>query len=126
MKQGRKISGGKYHKARKKKFYEKAGQERHAILGDRKIRSLRVKGGNKKTTILRENKVNVTDKNGKTKKVDIKNVLETPQNTFLARQNKLSKGAIIETSIGKAIITNRPTQEGHINARLIIDDSKKN
>ena len=52
-------------------------------------------------------------------KEEIKNVLETPQNTFFARQNRLMKGALIQTSLGKAKITNRPGQEGHINAILV-------
>ena len=52
-------------------------------------------------------------------KAEIKNVKETPQNRFWARQNRLLKGAIIETSLGKARITNRPTQEGHINGILL-------
>jgi ribosomal protein S8E len=29
------------------------------------------------------------------------------------------KGAIITTSLGRAKITNRPTQEGHVNAILL-------
>jgi len=56
---------------------------------------------------------------GKVKKADIKNVEETPQNRFFARQNRLVKSALIETSLGKARITNRPSQEGHINAVLV-------
>ena len=52
-------------------------------------------------------------------KAEIINVEETPQNRFLARQNRLIKGAIIETSLGRARITNRPSQEGAINAVLL-------
>ena len=53
------------------------------------------------------------------KKAKINNVLETKANKFWARQNRLVKGAIIETEIGKAVITNRPGQEGCINAKII-------
>ena len=60
---------------------------------------------------------------GKSKKVEIKNVIETPQNRFLSRQNRLAKGVIIETSAGKARITNRPSREGCVNA-VLIKDSK--
>ena len=52
-------------------------------------------------------------------KAEIKNVIETPQNRFLARQNRLLKGAIIETSKGNARITNRPGQDGTAYAVLI-------
>jgi len=123
MNYGRKISGGKYHKQKKKKLYEVKGQERKVILGETKRKILRVKGGNKKTVLLRSNSVNVSME-GKIKKAEIKNVEETPQNKFLARENRLIKGAIIDTTVGKARITNRPSQEGQINAVLIKSHSK--
>ncbi|MAG27183.1 30S ribosomal protein S8e [Candidatus Pacearchaeota archaeon] len=118
MAHGRKISSGKYHKQKKKKFYEKQSQERQVTIGDPKRKSLRTQGGNKKSILLKTNQVNVLVKD-KTQKAEIKNVSETPQNRFLARQNRLLKGAIIETSLGKAKITNRPSQEGQINAILL-------
>ena len=118
MNYGRKISGGKYHKQRKKKLYEKKNPERHVIIGETKTKKLHVRGGARKVTLLRSNEVNISVK-GKTKKAEIKNVAETPQNRFFARQNRLMKGSIIETSIGKARITNRPSQEGCVNAVLI-------
>jgi len=81
---------------------------------------MKVKGGHVKTIILKTNVANIkTD--GKVQKAEIKNVLETPQNRFLARQNRLLKGSIIETSAGKARITNRPSQEGQVNAILITE-----
>jgi len=120
MKQGRKKSGGKYHANRKKKHYEKKSQERVVTLRETKRKSIRTLGGNKKTILLNASEANVLDKKTKqTKKTKIKNVLETPQNVFLARQNRLIKSAIIETDLGKAKITNRPSQEGQINAVLI-------
>jgi small subunit ribosomal protein S8e len=120
MKLGRKNSGGKYHRSRKKKFYEKLNQSRVVALKETKRKKLRTAGGNTKTILLSCDTANVL--NPKTKKVQkakIKNVVETPQNIFLARQNRLLKSAIIETELGKARITNRPTQEGQVNAILI-------
>ena len=118
MNYGRKITGGRYHKRRKKKFHAKQSQERKTILGETKRKNLKGRGGSTKTVLLRTDTVNImVDK--KTKKAQIKNILETPQNRFLTRQKRLMKGVIIETSLGKAKITNRPSQEGHINAILI-------
>ena len=117
MNRGRKISGGKYHKQKKKKFHSRIGQEKIVVLGETKRKQIRGRGGNPKTTLLKSNQVNLKT-NDKNQKAEIKNVLETPQNRFLARQNRLTKGAIIETSLGKAKITNRPSQEGSINAIL--------
>jgi small subunit ribosomal protein S8e len=117
---GRKITGGKYKKFLKKKKYSAAGIPRVVKLKERKKKTLRVNGGNKKTVLLSENFANVFDpKTKKSKKVKVVNVLETPSNRFLARQNILIKSAIIETELGKAKITNRPSQEGMIQAILI-------
>ena len=118
MNLGRKITGGKYHRLRKKKLFETMSQERIVILGETKRKKIQVQGKNVKTFLLKTNIANVLAK-GKVQKAEIKNVIETPQNRFLARQNRLLKGAIIETSLGKARIKNRPGQEGHINAVII-------
>lgn len=117
MNKGRKISGGKYHANRKKRWYEHQSQENKTSLGETKRKIIRFKGGSKKAILLRANVANLTV-GKKTEKVEIKNVLQTPQNTFLARQNRLMKGAIIQTSKGKAKITNRPSREGIVNAVL--------
>jgi small subunit ribosomal protein S8e len=118
MNKGRKISGAKYHRNRKSRLYEKRGQERHVTLGEVKRKVVRRKGGTKVHVLLNTNEVNVLA--GKhVKKTTITNVAETPQNKFLARQNRLMKGAIIETPLGKARISNRPSREGVINAILI-------
>ena len=114
MKLGRKITGGKYTKRKKRKAYERPGQSKIVKLGEDKRKSERVMGGNVKTTMLKGKSINV----GKTK-LEIKNVIETPSNRFLARQNILTKGTIVETDKGKVKITNRPSQEGTINGILI-------
>ena len=120
MAKGRKITGGKYKFFRKKKKYEIAGIERKVKLGKTKQKLIRGIGGNKRAVLLSSEFANVYDKETKkSKKVKIKNVLETPSNRFLARQNILVKSAIIETEIGKARITNRPSQEGMVQAVLI-------
>lgn len=119
MKLGKKISGGKYIKRRKKKLHEISGQRRIIKLGEDKRKSVRIRGGNKKTFLLRGKIINVSGKDKKMKKLEIKNVLETPSNRFLARQNVMTKGTIVETDLGKVKITNRPTQEGIINGILI-------
>ena len=118
MKTGRKISGGRYIKSRKKKLYELAGQRREVKLGEEKRKTKKVLGGNKKTFLLKARIINVRIGN-KIQKAEIKNVLETPSNRFLARQNLLSKGTIVQTDKGKVRITNRPSQEAMVNGVLI-------
>lgn len=119
MNLGKKASGGKYIKRRKKKSYEIAGQRRIVKLGEERKKVQKAKGGNKKIVSLSAKFVNVINKDKKTKKVEIKNVAETPSNRFLARQNIITKGTIVETELGKVRITNRPTQQGFVNGVLI-------
>jgi small subunit ribosomal protein S8e len=120
MNYGRKISGGRYKKQRKKKHYEEPGKPRVVKLGKNKKKKMRMRGGDHKEVLLSCNEVNIIDvKTKKAVKSKIKNVLETPAKKFLARQNILIKGAIIDTELGKARITNRPGQEGIIQAVLL-------
>ena len=120
MKSGKKISGGRYHARRKKKKYELPGIKRIIKLKEAKRKTIRGIGGNKKTVLLSANTINLIDvKTKKSKVVKIKNVLETPSNKFLARQNIITKGAIVETEAGKARVTNRPTQEGTVQGVLV-------
>ena len=118
MRLGKKVTGGKYTKNRKKKKYERPGQKREVKLGPDKRKTVRVEGGNKKIFLLRGNMVNVQIKDKK-QKLEIKNVLETPSNRFLARQNIITKGTLVQTDAGKVRVTNRPTQEGNINGILV-------
>ena len=118
MKSGRKASGARYKKPKKRKLTGRQGQARIVKIGETKTKLLRGRGGIRKIVSFLNDVANVTIK-GKTKKSNIKNVIETPSNIFLARQNILVKGAIIETELGKARITNRPSQEGNVQAVLI-------
>ena len=120
MRIGRKITGGKYHKARKKKRYEIDRQPRIVKLGEERKRSIKTLGGHSKTVLLSANTAYVINKKtGKAKKAKITNVIETPNNKFLAKQNIITKGAIVETDIGKARVTSRPSQSGMVQAVLI-------
>ncbi len=118
MNRGRKISGGRYIANRKKKLYEREGQQRTVKMGEEKRKSKRTRGGDRKFFLLGAKFVNIQGQKGQ-KKAEIKNVLETPSNRFLARQNVLTKGAIVQTELGKVRITNRPSQEGVVNGILI-------
>jgi small subunit ribosomal protein S8e len=119
MNNGRKISGGKYKANRKKKKFELAGIPRKVHLKQKKSKVLKIRGTQTKVVLLACDIANITNSKGKTKKAKIINVVETKANRFWARENRLIKGAIIDTEMGKSKITNRPGQEGSINALLI-------
>ncbi|MBD3247287.1 30S ribosomal protein S8e [Candidatus Pacearchaeota archaeon] len=121
MKQGKKKTGGKYNKRRKKKKYELPGQKRIVRLAEQeKRKSKRTRGGNKKSFLLKSKYINVNEEGKKkSKKLKIKNVVKTPSNRFLARQNIITKGTILETPEGMVKVTNRPSQEGIVNGVFV-------
>ncbi|HIJ11323.1 TPA: 30S ribosomal protein S8e [Candidatus Woesearchaeota archaeon] len=116
----RKASGGRYHASRSKRKSELSRFPAMTKVADEKrVRTTRTLGGNSKRALLQGNSANVTDKKGKTTKTAIVNVLENAANPNLVRRNVLTKGAIIETKLGKARVTSRPGQEGSVNAMLV-------
>tara|TARA_Y100000310_G_C20704331_1_gene833679 strand:+ start:8637 stop:9011 length:375 start_codon:yes stop_codon:yes gene_type:complete len=115
----RKPSGGRYHTSRSKKKAELVGFPAMTKVAEKRTRVKRVIGGNVKVSTLGVKNVNVSDKKGKTQKTEIVNVLENPANPNLVRRNVVTKGAIVETKLGKAKITSRPGQEGSVTAVLI-------
>jgi len=119
LKSKRKPSGGRYHSARSKRKSELARLPTMTKIGEGKSKKLRTLGGNSKQILLSVKEVNITDKKGKTQKTEILNVIENPADPNLVRRNIITKGAIIETKLGKAKITSRPGQEGILNAVLI-------
>ena len=116
----RKLSGGRYHQARTKKKHELAGFPANTRLSkEKKVVEKRIRGGAVKHRLLSVNKVNVTKKDGKTQVTDILNVIENPANPHLVRRNVITKGAIVDTKLGKVKITNRPGQEGSVNGVMV-------
>ncbi|MBT3814703.1 30S ribosomal protein S8e [Candidatus Woesearchaeota archaeon] len=115
----RKLSGGRYKSTQAKKKYELAGYQTNTRLGDLKTKLKRILGGNKKRSTLSTNQISVTDKKGKTTKTEILNVVENPANPNLVRRNVITKGAIVETKLGKVRITSRPGQEGSVCGVLV-------
>lgn len=116
----RKYTGGRIIRARGKRRFELGGDEANTLLGETIRKSERTLGGNGKARLLREATAIVTDPKTKTaKKVKIETVTGNPANVHYVRRNIMTKGAIIKTELGSARVTNRPGQEGSINAVLI-------
>jgi len=114
----RKLTGGRLKKNAKKKKRERGRDFVPTKIEKRKIRKIRATGGNVKISLLSENFANITV--GKeTKRAKILSVIENYANPHLTRQNVITKGCIIETELGKAVVTSRPGQHGIINAVLL-------
>jgi|TARA_B100001971_G_C17745457_1_gene312802 small subunit ribosomal protein S8e len=114
----RKASGGRYNATRKKKLREVAREPLYTRIGEKKVKTYRVQGGNQKKSLLRSKEANVLI-DGKYKKVKVEEVVENQANRHFVRRNILTKGAIIKTEAGNAKVVNRPGQEGFINAILV-------
>jgi len=56
---------------------------------------------------------------GEVSEAEIENVVDNPSNVNYARRNIITKGAVIETSAGRARVTSRPGQSGGVNAVLL-------
>jgi len=79
-----------------------------------------------KIKVLVSKYVSVTDpKSGKTEKVEIMRVVKNPVNIDYDRRGVITKGAVIETSLGLARVTSRPGQYGMISAVLISEEKEK-
>lgn len=112
-------TGAKRRKIRDKKLYHVGKSPTNTKVGKEDAKKQdRGRGGMLKTRLKTAKTINLTTKEG-VKKADIERVLETPDNRHHARQNILTLGAIVQTSMGKAKITNRVGQDGIVNGRLI-------
>ena len=117
---GRKPTGGRIHLARKKRKYELGGEAIYPRIGEEKRNVVTTKGGGRKVKLSSLLFVNVLHTKNKTaKKVKILDVVTNPANPDLARRKIVTRGAIVDTELGKAKITSRPTQHGVANAVLI-------
>jgi small subunit ribosomal protein S8e len=121
----RKPSGGRKKAYRSKRKFEKGSFPVETTLGTPKQKVERGRGKNMKTKILNANYAIVTDqKSVKTEKTEITRVVRNPANIDYDRRGVITKGAVIETSLGLAHVTSRPGQDGIINAVLMKEKEK--
>jgi small subunit ribosomal protein S8e len=115
----RKVSGG--FRARPYKVKRKAlggGPPTNTRLGgvDRRLIE-RVTGGGFKIRLAEVSYANVYDKgSGTCRKAKILRIVESPANSDFAKRGIIVKGTIIETEVGRAVVTSRPGQDGVVNA----------
>jgi len=110
---------GKLLKKNTKKHKRNRGRDfLPAHIGTRKIRKIETKGGGEKIVTLSADTVNVIVK-GKAQKAKIITVTANTADSQFVRRNIITKGAVIQTDLGKARVTSRPGQDGMINAVLV-------
>ena len=117
---GRLITGGRIRRQYNKKKRELGRPAAETHIAEERKRFVRVHGGNQKIRLYRTTKVNlINPKTGKASVLEIKDVANNPASRDFTRRRVITKGAILETEMGQARVTNRPSSEGFINAILI-------
>jgi small subunit ribosomal protein S8e len=116
----RKQTGGRRRYARKKRKFEIGAEAQTTTIGPARKKFARTRAGNKKVRVLSAEIANVVNpKTNQVKKTKITSVLENPSNPHFVQRNIITKGAIIQTELGRAKVTSRPGQDGIVNAILI-------
>jgi len=111
-------TGGRKGKAKDKNLAHIGGSFTATKISDKDLRiKVRTRGGNSALKLKKAVTISVVTKEG-TKKAKVLRVLESHNPEFV-RTNIITKGAIVETDLGKAKITNRVGQDGVINGVLI-------
>ena len=116
----RKRTGGLIKHTRSRRSDEKDTFSVDTLLGDHSVRIKSSRGGNIKVSLVTDNSVNVIDKSTNTiKKTSINRVLKNPSNRDYERRGVITRGAILDTELGKVRVLSRPGQTGIIDGILI-------
>lgn len=117
----RKRTGGRRRPVRKKRKHELGSEPTETRVGDRKLKVVDARGDTEKVRAIRTDVASVATDDGVVR-AEIENVAENPSNPNYVRRNIVTKGAVIETSEGRARVTSRPGQDGQVNAVLVDRD----
>lgn len=117
----RKRTGGRLRPFRNKKRYELGREPTETTIGEPRFQVVQSRGNGSKTRALSTNIAQVST-GGETVEATIENVVDNPSNINYIRRNIITKGAIIQTSEGRARVTSRPGQDGQVNAVLLEDE----
>lgn len=93
-------------------------QPTETTVGEPKFRTLDARGNTEKVRALATDVASVAT-GDETVEATIEDVAENAANPNYVRRNIVTKGAIIETSEGRARVTSRPGQTGNVNAVLL-------
>ncbi len=117
-----KGTGGKKRAARDKikahygGFFSRTKIEKTAGKEERVLKQ--VKGGGFKVAAHKVLYANVAQ-GSKVSKAKVLTVLESPDNRHYSRENIVTRGAIVDTELGRVRVTSRPGQSGVVSAVLV-------
>jgi small subunit ribosomal protein S8e len=114
----RKATGGRSRPSRGRRAYERDSYAIEPLVGETASRPSRRRGGSVSSGVVFSDVANVSDSKGKATKSKIIRVKKSPANRDYERRGVITKGAVIETEAGEAVVTSRPTDDGVVNAVL--------
>ena len=116
----RKLTGGKRRPNRSRRAFEADNYPFETAVAETVMSAKRTRGGKLYYGLRSANEANVYDgSSGKTVKSKIIRVTANPANREYERRGVITKGATIETELGAAKVTSRPSDDGVVNAVLI-------
>jgi len=115
---GTKRTGGRRRNVRKKRKSELGSSPTETRVGEVRLKTVETRGGNTKTRALQTDVANVAT-GGEVVTATIENVVENDANPNYVRRNIVTRGAVVDTSEGRARVTSRPGQDGQVNAVLV-------
>ncbi len=113
----RKSTGGRYTNTNPKRLSNIGSEAALTEKGKFRTKTKRIRGGDVKKVILSIDSVNLYDpKKKKHVKAKFEKVIESGANRNYVRRNIITRGTVIMTDKGEAVITSRPGQDGVVNA----------
>ena len=113
----KKRTGGRRRAVRKKRKHELGSAPTETQVGEHKLKVVETHGGNTKVRAIETDVASIATEDG-VESATIEDVVENASNPNYVRRNIITKGAIIETDMGRARVTSRPGQDGQVNAVL--------
>jgi len=114
----RKPTGGRSRPHRGRRAFEKDGYAIEPLVGPAARRPIYRRGGHATAGVIFADFANVSDPSGKATKSKIIRVKKSPANRDYERRGVITKGAVLETEAGEAVVSSRPTADGVVNAVL--------
>ena len=111
-------TGGRRRRSSDRKKHQLGSEPTETTVGKRRLKTVEARGGTEKVRAMQTDTATVATDDG-TVAATIESVAENPANPNYARRNIVTKGAVIETSEGRARVTSRPGQDGQVNAVLV-------
>jgi small subunit ribosomal protein S8e len=116
----KKLTGGKRRPNRSRRAFEADDYPFEPVVGETVRSPKRTRGGTLSFGLRAAADANVFDgASGKTVKTKITRVSKNKANREYERRGVITRGAIIETPLGSAKVTSRPSDDGVVNAVLL-------